>query len=271
MEAPGVACGGAAAGATMSCMTVTLTVEGGLLIAQLARPHGNAINEELVEELIVACDRAEGDPAIRGVLLSASGKLFCPGLDLVELRRLDRPAMERFMGRFGECVLRLFALGKPMVAALHGHAVAGGCVLALTADWRVLRHGAMIGLNEIRVGVPLPYGVALILRESVAPARREEVALFGRNYVDDEAVATGLAHEVRDAEGFEEHCRARLGELADKDSRAFALTKRYLRAATIERVRAGGGRFAGEFLDAWFSPDTRARIADLVRNLKPDR
>jgi enoyl-CoA hydratase len=144
-------------------------------------------------------------------------------------------------------------------------------VLALAADWRVLWRGAMIGLNEIRVGVPLPWGVALMLRESVAQARREEVALFGRNYVDEEALAAGLVHEVRDAEGFEEHCRARLTELAEKDARAFALTKRYLRASTLERMRADAGRSDRDWLASWFSADTQARIAAIVAGLESRR
>ncbi|MCY0726014.1 enoyl-CoA hydratase/isomerase family protein, partial [Klebsiella pneumoniae] len=81
---------------------------------------------------------------------------------------------------------------KPVVAAVGGHAVAGGCVLALTADWRVIKHGAVIGLAEVRVGVPFPFGVVTLLERSIAPARLAEVALFGRNYESEEAVATGL-------------------------------------------------------------------------------
>jgi enoyl-CoA hydratase len=252
-------------------MALDQTVDNGLLTIRLKRAHGNAINGELVEALIDACARVESDASVRGVLLAAAGKLFCPGLDLVELSRLDRPAMERFFERFNACILRWYTLEKPVVAALQGHAVAGGCVLALAADWRVLWRGAMIGLNEIRVGVPLPWGVALMLCESVAPARREEVALFGRNYVDEEAIAAGLAHEVRDAEGFEEYCRARLAELAEKDARAFALTKRYLRASTLERMRADAGRSDRDWLSSWFSADTQARIAAIVAGLESRR
>lgn len=246
---------------------VTQTTDAGLLTVRLARAHGNAINAAVVEGLIAACRTAEADPAVRGVLLAASGKLFCPGLDLQELCELDRPAMARFLDRFNTCVLALYSLSKPMVAALHGHAVAGGCVLALTADWRVLRYGAMIGLNEVRVGVPLPFGVARILCESVNASHREEVALFGRNFTDDAALASGLAHELRDATGLEEHCRARLADLAERDARAFALTKRHLRAATIDRLASGDPGDADAWLDCWFSPPTRERIAAVVRDL----
>ena len=175
--------------------TLTLNVEQGLATACIAREHGNAINGELVDELTTASRQAEEDAEVRGLMLSASGKLFCRGLDLQELIELDRPAMENFLDRFNRCILALYRFPKPMVARMHGHAIAGGCVLALTADWRVLRAGALVGLNEVRVGVPFPYGVSMILRE-VATARVEEVALFGRNYQGADAVAAGLVHEV---------------------------------------------------------------------------
>ena len=93
----------------------------------------------------------------------------------------------------------------------------------------------MMLMNEVRVGVPFPFGVSMVLRESVPATRLEEVALFGRNYSGEEAVAAGLAHELHGEEGFEAHCRSRLEELADKDAKAFAITKRYLRSATKPR------------------------------------
>lgn len=244
------------------------TVEGGLATARLSRQHGNAINGELIEALVAACRQAAADRSVRGLLLAASGKLFCPGLDLQELIELDRVGMGRFLGRFRACLLELYTFGKPMVAAIHGHAIAGGCILTMTADWRVLRRGAMVGLNEVRVGVPFPFEVAMILRQSVAPAHLEEVALLGRNYSDEQALAAGLVHELQPADGFEESCRQRLDELAGKDPRAFSITKRYLRSPTVDRIQSAGSRFAHEFLDAWFSPETQQRVRGIVQELQ---
>lgn len=247
---------------------VTVDIEDGLGLVRIGRPHGNAINDDVVDGLITACQELDGDPAVRGMLLAASGKLFCPGLDLRELIDYDRPAMERFVARFNACVLVLYTFAKPMVAALHGHAVAGGCVISLTADWRVLRRGAQVGLNEVRVGVPFPFGVSMIMRETVPREHLEEVALFGWNYTDERAVDVGLAHELHDAEGFDYHCLRRLRELADKDPAAFAITKRYLRSATVERIRANDALFAREFVDAWFGQATRERMRRLLDSLK---
>ncbi len=248
--------------------TVDLKVEEGIAILRLQRGSGNAINGELVDDLVAAIAEAARREEVLGVLLASTGKLFSPGLDLPELIGCDRPTMEDFLERFSEMVLALYDFPKPMVAALHGHAVAGGCVLALTADWRVLSREALIGLNEVKVGVPFPYGVAMILRESVPTQHLEEIALFGRNYRGEEALAAGLVHEVHDAEGFEEHCLERLSELTDKDPQATSITKRYLRAATVERIRTNQATLARDFLECWFSDGTRTRIQAIVDSLK---
>ncbi len=247
---------------------ISTTPSAGIAVLRMSARSGNAINDDLLEGLSRAVEGAVRDPGVRGILLGSGGKLFSPGLDLVELSAYERREMERFMGRFADCVLSLFSAPKPVFAAVSGHAVAGGCVLALTADRRILRRGAMMGLNEIQVGVPLPFGVSELLRESVSPASLEEIALLGRNYTDEEALGAGLAHELHEAEGFEEHCLRRLEEYAAKDSRAFGFTKGYLRSAAIERIRLLDARHRGEFLDCWFSDSTRERIAQIVSGLR---
>jgi enoyl-CoA hydratase len=234
----------------------------------MTRAHGNAINDGLLDGLLAAFDDAARDPAVRGVLLAASGKIFCPGLDLIELRKLDRPALHRFMSKLTKCFLALYTFPKPVVAAISGHALAGGCVIALTSDWRVLRWGALVGLNEIRVGLPLPLDVALVLKDSVPPHRLSEVALLGANYTDDAALAAGIVHEVHEADGFEAYCLSRLDGFASKNSAAFALTKRYLRGAVAERVDAARGSFVDEFLDIWFTEESQRTIAMVVDELE---
>jgi enoyl-CoA hydratase len=247
---------------------VTTTRDGGLATVRMGRAHGNAINDDLLDGLLEAFGEAERDPSVRGVILAASGKVFCPGLDLLELRALDRPTLRRFMTKLSRCFLTLFTFPKPVVAAISGHALAGGCVLALATDWRVLRWGALVGLNEIRVGLPLPLDVALVLKDSVSPHRLAEVALLGANYTDEAAVQVGLVHEVQQAEGFDAYCRTRLEEFAAKNTAAFGLTKRYLRAAVAERVEASGGAFVEEFLDVWFTEDSQRMIGKVVEDLE---
>jgi enoyl-CoA hydratase len=176
--------------------------------------------------------------------------------------------MESFIDLFGSTMLSLYTFPKPVVAAVSGHAVAGGCVMCLNADWRVLRRGVRIGLNEVKVGVPLPYGVAILVREMVHRPHLTEIALLGNNFSDERAVEVGLGHEVHDAEGFEAHCLSRAREFAERDLAAFAITKKYLRSTALERMRVGDSPYRREFLDCWFSQETRGRIEAIVAGLK---
>lgn len=248
--------------------TLRIERQGALAVLRLDKARGNAIDETMVNELAAACAELTRDETLRGVLLaSAHPKLFCPGLDLVSLVAYDRTGMERFMEAFSEALFALYTLEKPVIAALSGHAVAGGCILALAADMRLLRRGAQIGLNEVKVGVPLPWGVAVLLRSSVSPGALTRIALLGRNFADEAAVVAGLADAVLEAAGFEAACLTQLQEFVDKQPHAVAATKRYLRASTLAEMRARDRELRAEWLDAWFSAETRGRIQQIVSGL----
>jgi enoyl-CoA hydratase len=244
-----------------------------LVTARFDKARGNSIDEPFTQELLDVATQLGADPDVRGVLLaSAHPKLFSPGLDLVTLVEYDRAAMERFMRVFAEAVWALYALRKPVVAAVGGHAVAGGCILALTADYRVLKRGGVqMGLNEVKVGVPLPWSVALLLRASVPAAALTQVALLGRNFADDDALAVGLADQLADADGFEDFCRARLDEFADKDTASIAITKGYLREGVLREMRGREKEEMGVWLDRWFSDSTRERIRQIVAGMGKGR
>lgn len=252
---------------------IRLERTGALVTARFDKARGNAIDEPFTQELLQVARQLGADADVRGVLLaSAHPKLFSPGLDLVTLLEYDRPAMEGFMRLFAEMVWALYALPKPVVAALGGHALAGGCILALTADFRVLRRGGVqIGLNEVKVGVPLPWSIATLLRASVPPTALTQVALLGRNFADDDALAVGLADQLADADGFEDFCRARLDEFVDKDTASVALTKGYLRDGALREMRARETEEMGPWLDRWFSETTRERIRQIVAGMGKGR
>jgi Delta3-Delta2-enoyl-CoA isomerase len=248
--------------------TIRYERQGPLGFVRLGKARGNAIDAALVEDLLKMTAEAAADDGLAGLMLaSAHPKLFSPGLDLVSLIEYDRAGMRHFMGRFAELLWALYGLRRPMVAAVNGPAVAGGCILALTADYRVLKRGAAIGLNEVKVGVPLPWSVVLLLRATVSPATTSRVALLGRNFADDEAVAAGLADEVVADDAFEQTCLARLTEFVEKDRHALSVTKSYLRAGVLAEMRAREGAEMDAWLDGWFSEATRARMQETVASL----
>jgi len=240
---------------------VRIERQGRLAVLRLDKARGNAIDEPLVGALLGAAGELAKDDSVRGVLLaSAHPKLFCPGLDLVALAGYDREAMDRFMAAFAFTVWALYGLPRPVVAAVGGAAVAGGCILALTADHRMLRRGAAIGLNEVKIGVPLPWSVTRLLRATVPAPALSRIALLGCNFTDAEAVLVGLADEVVDGEGFEAKALARLEEFADKDPLALATTKAWLREGVLVEMMAREAERRPVFLDGWFSDATQERI-----------
>jgi enoyl-CoA hydratase len=248
---------------------VRIERDGRLAVLRLDKARGNAIDEPLADALAAAAAELARDDGVRGVLIaSAHPKLFCPGLDLVALADYDRGSMERFMTAFSVAVWALYGLPKPVVAAVSGAAVAGGCILALTADERVLRRGAPIGLNEVKVGVPLPWSVTRLLRASVPPQALARIALLGRNFVDEEALAVGLADALADGESFDAACRARIEEHVDKDPLAHATTKAWLRESVLAEMMTHERERLDGFLDGWFSPGTQERIRTTVASLK---
>ncbi len=250
-----------------------LESRGRIRIVRLDKARGNAIDETMAEDLVRVTDELAGDDDVHGVLLaSAHATLFCPGLDLISLVEYDRAGMERFIGKFAEAVWSLYGLRKPVVAALAGHAVAGGCVLALSADQRILRSGGVqMGMAEVGLGVPLPWSVAVLLRATLSPASLTRVALLGRNFSDHEAIAVGLADELCETEGFEETCLERLSRFAEKDSEALGRTKSYLRASALAEMKAHEKEHVQEFLDGWFSEPTRERLRRTVATLTSKR
>jgi enoyl-CoA hydratase len=243
--------------------------EGGFRIWRLAKGRGNALDEALVEDISDAARAAALDPAVKGILLAtAHPKIFCPGLDLISLAGYDRASLERFLGKFVEAIRAVFGLRQPVVAALGGHAVAGGCLLALTADYRILRRGGFkIGLNEGKVGVPIPWPFVVLLRATLPPPALTPVALLGRNFADEAALAVGLCDELADGQGLEAAGLARLAEFAEKDPVALGKLKGYLRSEVLAAMQSRTEEALSEFLDCWFSPATQERIRQAVAGL----
>jgi enoyl-CoA hydratase len=236
-----------------------LTWDDGLAEIRLECGKGNALNPRSLDAVTAALDAAEAAPA-RAVVLTGSDRFFSTGLDLVSLYELDPAGLDAFVRTFDRVMLRVFAFPRPVVAAVNGHAVAGGCILALACDGRVAADGEFrIGLNEIRLGLPFPASALEIARHALPPAPLAEVLYGGELHAPGAARTRGLVDEVTPGSPVA-GARTLAARLAEAPVAAFAAIKTALRAPAAERAAATLDPLRRAFVEAWFSPPARERI-----------
>lgn len=203
----------------------------GILTLTLNRPDKrNALSAQLISALAAAVRDAELDASVRVVLLRGAGRDFCAGADLAELlASVDRPPEENEAEalRLGELFLALRALPKPVVAAVHGNAVAGGCGLATACDLVLARADARFGYPEIQRGF-VPAMVLTLLRRSVGEKVAFDLVTTGRLLSAEEACAAGLVSRITSPETFETEVASVCAALAGASATAMGLTKKLL-------------------------------------------
>jgi methylglutaconyl-CoA hydratase len=210
---------------------VLVAVQDGVLTATLNRPDKrNAIDAAMVEGLLATLERAELDAAVRVLVVRGAGPDFCAGADLEELLASVERTPEENAGsalRLGEVFLRMRALPKPVVAVVHGRAIAGGCGLATACDLVLARADAQLGYPEVRRGF-VPAMVMAMLRRIVGEKVAFDLVATGRLLAAEEAAQLGLVSRVLPAETFERELAAVLTGLAGASATALALIKRQL-------------------------------------------
>ncbi len=237
----------------------TIRLEGG---------KANAMTVDLLDTIERAVDDFERSES-RAAVIVGYERFFSAGLALPKLYDLDRPAMQMFIERFARSMTRVLACEKPIVAAINGHAIAGGCVLALMCDHRVISDepSVRIGLNEAQLGIGLPAIVIEPLRAQVPPASLVTIALEGRLFSPIEARNIGLVHEVVAAADVLDLAIARAHGFAANPTTAVAQIKRALRAPIIEGVARTSAVETERWLDTWFAPEARTRLRAAVDKL----
>jgi enoyl-CoA hydratase len=236
-------------------------------LLRLRGGKANAMSADFLAGVQRLFDAVESSDAAAVVLTGYEG-YFSAGLALPLLVNLDRPAMATFIDLFGNTMLRVFRCERPVVAAINGHAIAGGCVLALQADARLIAEGKpKIGLNEVRLGIGLPATVIEPLRLQVPPTSLTPIALDGALFTPDEALRLGLVHEVLPADQLLARAVARARELARSPLPGYAQAKRALRRPAVDAILAHGAAEREAWLDTWFSDTARVRLLDVVAKL----
>lgn len=244
-------------------------IEGGVAVLSMARGKANPLNDALVGELLEALDEAREDDAVRAlVLASDSPGFFSGGLDTNEVFAYGRDEMRSFFGRFMDLYEGIACFPKPVVAAIGGHAYAGGAILALACDIRILAQGSYgFSVNEVRIGVVAPPGVKRLALAAVGVHRGREMVLMGRRYSPEQALDIGLADNVVPPDDLMPTAIARAQELGQLPAGAFAGTKLMIAKDTL--FPDGSDRAVLEpFLDQWFSEEAAQHKQALIESLR---
>lgn len=230
----------------------------------LSGPGKNSLSTSLMQGVIDAIARAEGRP----LLVRGEGDAFSAGLNFLEIAQLDDDGIDRFLCTLEDLLHALYNYPGPTVALVNGHAIAGGCLVAMCCDLRVCaaEPKLKIGLNEVALGLRFPTPVLALARRRVAPQFYEEVILGARLYAPQDALRVGLVDEV--APAAEAVARQRLAELGRHPADAYAAAKWTIRSGVLDMDSATRQAARRALLPYWTAPELRARIAAFLTERK---
>lgn len=230
--------------------------DGNVVIVEMAGTKANVQNDVFFENLHAAFDRLERDFADCAVVLTARGSCFSAGLDFDSVFPIfasgDTVAMADWLRRYQATNLRLWRFARPTVAAINGHAYAGGLLTALTCDYRIAADGARFRMNEVPIGIAVPGVFVEIIRCAIGQRAAALMTLFGREYDAQQAHRLGLVDDVTGPEGLLPAAVGIARAIEPNAFEAYAATKRSLQAAALERIETVAARMDEE-LPALFS------------------
>jgi enoyl-CoA hydratase len=239
-------------------------LQDGVAVVTLTHGKVNALDLELCRG-IRGILREAAEDGTRAVVLTGRGTIFSAGVDLKRLLAEPPSYVEEFFPALCDLFEEAFFCPKPLVAALNGHAVAGGCVLACAADYRVVGRGDFrLGVPELLVGVPFPHVALEILRSCLEPARFRSLLFRGFLVGPETGLADGLVDEVVDPPEVLPNAMRVARELAGLSGDTFHLSKMQIRAPARARLASLTDEERGAVLAAWTAPETREAVRAFV-------
>jgi enoyl-CoA hydratase/carnithine racemase len=235
-----------------------------IAIVKLDRAVTNAIDKKMVADLSGAIKTLEEDDGIHGVVLTgANDKFFSIGLDIPMLFEFQEREFKSFYHSFNQLCSQLLRFPKPMVAAIGGHAIAGGYILTLCCDYRLIAEGRkLIGLNEIKLGLPVPYIADCMLRTLIGFGKARQVMDSGAFYEPYDARTMGMVDEIYPAEDLLDRAVKCVAQLAQNDLRAFGAIKLNRLEPVLADIESRVDTQEALFVEMWFSEKTRERLVE---------
>lgn len=238
------------------------------VIVRLQRGKVNAINYEMVEELRQLVRNIENDPQIKGLIITGQPHYFSAGLDLIELINYDKTEITNFFVAFGSLYLELVQFTKPFIAAISGHAPAGGCVLAVTCDNRYMASGEQyrIGLNEVAVNIQISQNLTEAYAFWMGEGLASRYILEGKLLSPSEALSAGLIDAMLPMEEVLEAAESKMRHYLKADMEIWRNTKRKLRKHWIDKLDVDAKNSLKEAATLWWKPEIRDKMQAYVES-----
>ena len=249
--------------------TIKVTIKDRLAIITLNRGKSNALNREMITELDDILKSIGANPAIGGVMIAGQENFFSAGLDLIELYSYSEEEAKSFWDLFLRFIANITAFNKPMVAAINGHSPAGGCVIAMACDTRVMAEGKfIIGLNEVPVGIIVPHSIFELYSFWIGKANATRSLLEGKLFSPEEALAIGLVDEVVKQESILTAAERRIRKYMAFEQNTWSQSKINIRKSLIETTSSDQSADLELMLKQWWSPNTRAILKTIIDSLQ---
>jgi len=244
----------------------------GTTVLRLEHGKAQAIDVELAAAFRDSLDELKRDSQVRAVVLTGTGSIFSAGVDIVRLLKDGPDYVDEYVPVLVEMIVEQFRFPKPLVAAINGHAIAGGCVLAAGCDYRMMARGSgTIGVPELKVGLPFPLVAIEVLRFATSEAHLQELVYRGKTYPVAEAYERGLVDEVVEPDELLNHAIEVASQLGAEPSARFRITKRQLRQPTIVRMERFAQETDDEVVAAWKDPASLESIEQYLAGVRGNR
>lgn len=249
--------------------TLQLSINDRLAVIQLDRGRSNPINHDMVKELISCVQDLDNDREVGGLILTGKEGFFSSGIDLIEAYDYDQEQSRAFWTDFMRMQTALASFKKPLVAAISGHSPAGGCVMAICADYRVMAEGNyIIGLNEVPVGIIVPDSVFNVYAFWLGQRRAYQYLMEGRLLNVNDAREVGLVDEVTTAENLMAAAEAKARYYMQFNRVTWSQSKLNLRKVLIGQLNADQTETLDMMLKQWWAPVTRKGLEMMIQQLK---
>jgi enoyl-CoA hydratase len=248
---------------------IGVTRQGNIAVLTLAKGKANTLDIEFCRALSGQFAELKKSSA-EAVVITAEGPIFSAGVDLLRGSKEGVKYLRKFLPTLNKMFDVVFNFPKPVVAAVNGHAIAGGCVLACCADYRMMARGdGRIGVTELLVGLPFPALAFEVMRFVTGPRHFAELIYTGATLPPGEAMERGLLHEVVEPAALRERAIESARMLAQIPPAAFAQTKQQMRLAVTDRMKRDGKRTDAAVTKLWTTPKAVASIdAYVARTFK---